>query len=444
MRLFFIFNFFILLNFNFFNFAFADNLPFKINYFKTPEGLSVEFVHEDQQPILIMELGFYAGSAYDGAQYGLAELVAKSIGQETSLKTGDQLALDFDNSGAELSANVDRDMAMLIMHTQTQPDLLQAGVSTLITAVTDLASSDKVLEQVKQNQIQRIEIGQAHPLQIAEDALMADLFAGTPYEHSVHGTADSLNNINPNDISNFYRQYYVDQNGVMVMVGDISLAQAQEIAHGFSQALPEGQKAVPIAPNNFANMPAPLNTTIHIDYPSKQAVIIMGQRALSKTSPQNLALLTASSILGGASMGSVLYQKLKEQQFLADNTSADLNTWAGSGVLSLLAETSPQNMQAVESIMNQSIADLAQNGPSQIDLEQAQNYLTGSFQLSFSSDQELADVLITLLAYGLPENYLDNRAQNLLLLTPSDISGALAQLQQNNNPWVTVTVGGEA
>lgn len=432
-----------------FNHAFAEvshNLPFAIHSFKTPEGLSVQFVHEASIPIVVLELGFHAGSSYDSDQWGLADFVAQSIGKETNTESGDQLAWDLDNSGAEIAGSVDRDLAVFTMHSQVQPALLNPAIHTLVQIISQMTTSNKIFNQITQNQIQNIKISLSQPLEIAENALMANLFSGTSYAHSIHGTLDRLNTIAPGDVMDFYHEYYVDQNGYLVIVGDIDLAEAQTIASEFSSALPSGRKASMPELNSLFN-PAPVlnnanGNNIHIDFPSKQTVILMGQRSMGKTDPLNLPLLTGLTVLAGPTMESVLYNNLKVGQNLVYNISADMNTWSGAGVLSILTETDNQNAQAVESGINQAIGNLLQSGPSQTDLEHARNYLAGSFQLGFSSDQNLADMLLTMMAYGFPENYLNKRAQDLLLLAPSNIAQAFTHIAQNNNPWVTVTVGG--
>jgi len=469
MRIFvkFLINFFIFvfLNIFYFNVCFATdlssspslpnltNLPFNIHSFQTPEGLSVQFVHEDSIPIVVFELGFRAGSSYDRDQWGLADLVAKSIGQETDTESGDQLAVDLDNSGAEITSAVDRDLSIFTMRSQVQPALLNPAVSTLVQLISQMATSDKVLAHVKQNQIQKIQIDSTQPLEIAENALMANLFSGTSYAHSVHGNLTSVNTIGEGDLMNFYHQYYVDKNADLVIVGDISLAQAQNIASQFSSALPSGQKAVIPALNSLFNPPISINSNnstssnssnIHIAFPSKQTVILMGQRSLSKTDPLNLALLTGLTVLAGPTMESVLYNNLRVDQGLVYDISSDANTWSGAGEISILAQADNINAQAVESEINQAIGSLTQSGPAQGDLAHARSYLAGSFQLGFSSDKNLADMLLTLMAYGFPENYLNQRAQDLLSLAPSDISQAFSHIAQNNNPWVTITVGGDA
>ncbi len=447
---------FLFLNIIFLNFSFASDsthLPFNIHRFQTPEGLSVQFVHEDSIPIVVLELGFHAGSSYDGDQWGLADLVAKSMGQETNTESGDQIAVDLDNSGAEITSAVDRDLSIFTMRSQVEPALLNPSVNTFVQLISQMATSDKVFAYLKQNQIQKIQVDHMQPLEIAENALMANLFAGTPYAHSVHGDLASLNSIGEGDLMNFYHQYYVDKNADLVIVGDISLAEAQAMASQFSKALPSGQKAAIPGLNSLFNPPISSNSAgfnnsnnsnIHIAYPSKQVVILIGQRSLSKTDPLALPLLTGLTVLAGPTMESVLYNNLRVDQGLVSNISSDVNTWSGAGEISILAQSDKADVQAVEGEINQAIGSLTQNGPAQSDLAYARSYLSGSFQLGFSSDKNLADMLLTLMAYDFPQNYLNQRAQDLLSLAPLDIARAFSHIAQNNNPWVTITVGGEA
>ena len=416
----------------------SASLPFTIQRFVTSEGLAVAFVHEGSIPMVVMNLGFHAGSGYDAGSDGLAQLVAKCLGEATSVQNGNQIAESLDASGAEFSVQVDPDLSVITMHSQSDAADLNAAVSALIPVISDLNISPDALNRVAERDLQALELSHGQASSIAEDALMQALFADTPYGHSVLGTKDSISAINLDQVMQFYHRYYVDQNGVLILVGDIDFSTARAIANQFSKALPSGQPA----PLLVVQPHAPRQTEINIAYPSKQTTILMGEITRPKVDPLNLALETGSTILAGPTMESLLYSSLR-QKGLVYSVNSSLNTMNASGFLSIMAQTKNESADMVILEMQEALQGLVNNGPMQSDLENARSFLMGSFQLGYASDENVADLLMGLVAYGYPANYFEKRAQNILLLSSSDITKAFGAVSQSNNGlWVTVKVGG--
>ncbi len=426
--------------FVFFNPMAMADLPFTVQHFETPEGLSVDFVHEDSIPIVVMELGFHAGSGYDRSNPGLANLVAHSLGEATSHQNGNQIAESLDATGAELSVNVDPDLTVLTMHSQSDPIDLNAAVGALVPVVSDLNISQDILNREQQSQIQALEISHSQPDQLARQTLMQILFAGTPYEFSILGKEDSVSAITTQNVMDFYHQYYQDQNGVFVIVGNIDLVTAKAVAESFSQAFPSGQ----LAPALVVKPNPPAMQKVHVYFPSKQTTILIGQVAMAKKNPLNLGLLAGSIILGGPTLKSLLFDSTRQQglEGLTYLASSSLDTYGGAGVFSILAQTQSDAANAVQNQVETIFQNLVTQGPADNNLSNARSFLVGNLILKYSSDQSLADLLLMLKAYGYPENYLDQISQNLLLLTPTDVTNALQKLTQNG-PQVIVTVGGD-
>lgn len=420
-------------------YAGTGNLPVAVQYFETNESLPVAFVHEDSIPIVVMELGFHAGSGYDGAYPGLANLVAHCLGEGTPNRDGNQIAESLDSTGAELSVRVTPDLSLITMHSQSDPIDLNAALSSLVPAVAHLTISQEVLNQEQDKQFEALQLAQEDPEFLAQSALMRILFAETPYQYPVLGTANGIQAISLQNVQDFYQKYYQDQNGFLVIVGKIDLSAAKAVAETFSQALPMGSPA----PALVVNLKTPNVTQVHIPFHSKQSMVWIGQVGLPAKNSQELALLLGNIILGGPTLESLLFNASKSE---SNNgfylTGAGYKGYQASGLFWMKAQTEPNNLQNLISTMQTLFSNLSQQGPASQDFQNAKNFLTGSFQLEFASDQSVADLLVYLMAYGYPTDYLSLQSQNLLLLTQSDVKTALQKIN-TLGPSVVVTVGGE-
>ena len=86
-------------------------------------------------------------------------------------------------------------------------------------------------------------------LEKAEEALFPDTH---PYHHSVIGSMTDLSAASVSDVQNFFKTYYAPNNAVLVIAGDIDVAQAKTMVQKYFGPIPRG----PVAPK-LANMTLP-------------------------------------------------------------------------------------------------------------------------------------------------------------------------------------------
>ena len=417
----------------------ASTVPFQIYRFNTAEGMPVIFIPVHDIPILVAKLGFYAGSGYDpiGA-FGLADFVAHGIGAAM----GDQIAEQLDSSGAMIQANVSPDLSVLTMHALTDPEDLNNALSTFVPMVTALNFSESNFQFLKQEQLAEIGLKNKNPVYLAETALKSDLFNGTPYAHPVIGDVASVGGLTQSMCLNFYQNYYVVQNAFLVLVGDINLDQAHVWANAFSSHLPNGARAsgLLIQPGSIQRR------LIHIDFNSDQTTVLMGARAYAAKDPKNPALLAGMTMIAGPTMDSILFHRLR-QLSLVDGLRGIVQPDEFSGWTGLLAQTQSQNVdvviQTMQSTLDAVSSGTLDTGAGHSVFENARNFLIGNFSLSYGSDEKLADLMKSLLAYQFQSDYIQNRPQDFLLLTQKAVQTTFESLENNNNnnSWVTVTVG---
>jgi len=86
-------------------------------------------------------------------------------------------------------------------------------------------------------------------LEKAEEALFPEAH---PYHHSVIGSMADLSAASVSDVQNFFKTYYAPNNAVLVIAGDIDVAQAKTMVQKYFAPIPRG----PVAPK-LANMTLP-------------------------------------------------------------------------------------------------------------------------------------------------------------------------------------------
>ncbi len=98
------------------------------------------------------------------------------------------------------------------------------------------------LEVVKEERRLRVEDAPRAQLYEAANAIA---FAAAPYRRPIIGWMSDLDALTPNDVRNFYRQWYVPANAAVVIAGDVDMAQVRAMAERIYGALPAGN-ATPV------------------------------------------------------------------------------------------------------------------------------------------------------------------------------------------------------
>ena len=150
---------------------------------------------------------------------------------------------------------------------------------------------------------------------MAQKAFQRALFGDTPYGHPAEGTEDSVRKLTRADVQDFFARYYGPQRAAVVVVGDISAAEARERFGRVLAATGTAARAPPfVYPPLSAAPPA---RRVRIDRPVTQASIVLGSLGIARDNPDYETLAVMNYILGGGGFSSRLMDNIRTQGGLA-------------------------------------------------------------------------------------------------------------------------------
>ncbi|NNM58405.1 MAG: insulinase family protein [Legionellales bacterium] len=407
-----------------------------IQHWQTQNGASVYFVPEHQLPILDIEVLFNAGSAQEGANFGLANFTNSMIGQGARDLTADQIANRFDSLGAQFAASSGRDMAQISLRSLTEPTVLDQSLQTFTQVITQPNFATNSFGRVKNQLLQALLQEQQTPSDIADNAFYSAVYGNYPYGHSPLGTSAKIKRFTPNSLIAFYRKFYVGSNATVSIVGDISQEQAVNIAKQIVGGLPTGTSAPSLTNATYA----PKEKNITIPYPSTQTFIRIGQLGISRTDPNYFPLYVGNYVLGGGVLVSRLFKEVRDQRGLTYNVTSYFIPMKTDGpfIASLQSRTS-KSTEAIQ-VTQQVIQSFIDKGPTQAELDAAKQNIIGGFPLLLNSNAGIVDLVAMLGFYKLPLNYLDTYRTNIAAVTQSQIKEAFSKQLDPKN-MVVVAVG---
>lgn len=414
----------------------ANSLFQTAKYATTKNGMRWAYIKIDHLPIVDIRLAFHAGSAYDGEHDGLAKLSASLIGNGTTELDADQVASQFDALGAQMSNRVGRDLTIFSLRTLSAPAVLKQAVPLFVNSIVHLSLMPHDFTRLQNDQLQVIALAGQNPQTLAFKTLFESLFAGSPYAHAVSGSPASVSAITMGDVHQFYQKYYVAKNADLDIVGDISYYNAAKLAEQISRYLKIGQRANAIV----VHAKTPLRTVIHVPFPGKQSTILVARLGLSKLNKNRLKLGVLAQILGGSGEKSLLSKALREDNGLVYHVEASNLALASGGIFYAFAQTANSNTQKALTMMGETMNKMSVHGVSASKLKRAQDYISGSFPLAFTTNASIANMLLSLLAFDYPKNYLSTYVQKIKKLTPGNISGVFENII-HSEPRIIIIVG---
>ena len=244
-----------------------------------------------------------------------------------------------------------------------------------------------------------------------------------PYGLPNTGTPESLSAITVDDLRAFHKTWFVPNNTILGIVGDITTADAlaaAEKAFGDWQPgeLPTADHPAP---------PPPTRRLVVINKPDAvQTEVRVGHVALPRTHPDYLAFDLALKILGGEGANR-LHQVLRSDRGLTYGASADLTSLRESGDFAAETDTRSDATGEVLRLIVDEIARLQREPVSQRELRSAQDYLAGKFPLTIETPGAIATQVLDVLFYGLPLGDIETYRVRVNAITPDDIQRVARQ-----------------
>ncbi|MDX1335661.1 MAG: pitrilysin family protein, partial [Gammaproteobacteria bacterium] len=409
-----------------------------IEHWKTPKGLKVYYLESHEIPMLDIRLVFDAGSARDGEQSGLSSLTNGELFSGTSKRDLETVARELDDVGAEYGAGSLRDMAWLELRSLSRPESLDPALEVFLDVIADPQFPRNDFERSRKQRLVALKAEEQSPSSVASKAYYRAVYGDHPYASPVSGTLESVKKIGRKNLKKFFETYYVANNAVLVIVGDMDRKQAEKLALRFDTALKAGEKA-PALPEV---KPLEKAVNIRMPFPSEQAHIYIGQPGMSRTDPDYFQLYVGNHVLGGSGFTSRLMKQVRSDRGLAYSVYSYFMPMRAQGPFLAGLQTRVDQADMAVDLVYETLATYRKEGPTDKELMASKRNITGGFPLRIASNGDLVEYLAVIGFYDLPLDYLDTFVAKVEAIDQKAILDAY-QRRLDPDRMVTVVVGGE-
>ena len=406
----------------------------KIQRLISPGGIEAWFVQDATVPLIAMEYAFGGGATQDPADKpGVGSMVASLIDEGSGDLDSKTFHERLDRRAIELSFSSARDyfrgsLRKLKDNKEEAFDLLRMS---LTSAHFDSADVERIRAQI----VSGLRRDTSNPGSLSSRKFLEVAFGDHPYGRLAGGTLESVPKIDVADMKDYVRRVLAKDTLRIAVVGDVDAATLGKLLDQTFGGLPAKAALTPV-PDVEAAKP-PQRAFIPLDVP--QTVVVFGGPGFRRADPNFMAAYIVNHILGGGGLSSRLYKEVREKRGLAYSVSESLLWMDHSAVF--VGNTGTRADRAGETVeaIDKEIRRMAEDGPTQQELDEAKSYLKGSQMLALDTSSKLASALLQYQLDKLPIDYIEKRNAIVDAVTLDDAKKAAQRLWGQG--LLTVIVG---
>ena len=300
---------------------------------------------------------------------------------------------------------------------------------------TALANQQDVVRNERRQRIEN------QPYGIVDEAIFHALFpAGHPYRPAIMGSHEDIQAAKLADVRDFFKRYYRPNNATLVIAGDFDSANAKRLVQRYFGTFRRGPEVTPPA---VVTPPITSERRLTVTDQIELERIDLAWLTPPKFKPGDAELTIAAYILGGGK-SSRLYNKLVYELQLAQEVSAEQDSYALASVFEVEALARQGHTAAeLQPIIDVELDRLATEGPTQAEVDRARNQIERALYASLQRVGGRADLLNSYNQYTGDPGYLPEDIERYARVTPAEVQRSVREQLSKNARVVVLAVRGE-
>jgi zinc protease len=400
-------------------------------------GARVILLERHTTPIVNVTLAVDAGASSDNAaKAGLSGLTLDLMDEGTRTRDALRMEQELDALGARLNTANGLDMSFVRL--QATADNLRPSLAIMAdTALNPSFPADR-FETQKKRRIAQIEQEKANPVATAQRVLPALIYgSGHAYGKPASGFTRSLESLTREDLVKWHADWFRPGSATIVVAGDTTM---DKVLPALEQTF--GSWKAGKAPAK--NLPAVARTQgkkiYLIDKPdATQSVIIAAHVSETSGQPEDLAAEPVFTNFGGIAT-SRLNRNLRLDKHWSYGTSGSISGARGQRTFVVLAPVQTDKTKESMAEVLREIKDIAGDRPIKGDeFASIMRNMTSRLPGRFETLSSLENAAVSLVNFGLPDDYWSNYAGRMRGLTESQLDGAARKfIRPNEVIWIVV------
>ncbi len=345
---------------------------------------------------------------------GVAYLTGALIDQGTRSRTDEEIAEVLETAGGSIVGAA----SSISAHIAGRDS--QVLIDVLCEMLVEPTYPKARFERQRQRVIDRLLVDLDEPRVQGEQLFRKLVYGNHWLGRPPTGTIASLKRVTRADLAAFHRSAWVAARTVIAVCGDV---EPEKVRARFEQRLSNWRSGSDIATTPPVLPPvAPRAAAFRAE--RAQVHVHLGHLGIRRNDPDYVALVVLDHVLGtGPGFTNRISKKLRDEQGLAYSVNAAIHSSAGilPGTFAAYIGTSPQHVATALAGFCSEIRRVQEELVSAEELRVAQEYLVGSFVLSFQRASRRASYLINAERHQLPPDNLARLPREFAAVSAEDL-----------------------
>ena len=399
----------------------------------SPGGIKAWLVENNTIPLIAMQFSFEGGSTSDpvgkeGTAHFITGMMDEGAGDLDSAAfqaRRDELAvrISFDNGVDQFEGSL-----------QTLSKNRVEAFTLLKKVLTAPQFEKEAMERVRQQFLLSAKDDERDPEKIASRAWMKLAFGDQLYARQSNGTPESIAATTPDDLRAMHKLLFSRKGLKVAVVGDIDAATLATSLDEIFGGLPDTEPPQAVSTVTLAKGPV----VKIIDHDIPQSIIVFGHEGILRSDPDFIPAFVMNQILGGGGYASRLTTEVREKRGLTYGVGFGLSPMDHVGLY--VGSLGTRNEKAGEAlaVVKETMKKMADEGPTQAELDDVKTYLTGSYALRFDTNDKIAGQLLGIQQQNLGIDYINKRNGWVEAVTLDQVKAQAKRLVDSERLIVTV------
>lgn len=308
---------------------------------------------------------------------GISHFIEHMLFKGTKNRSSREIASTIDNLGGQINAFTSKECTCF--YVKLLDEHIGIGVDLLSDMMLNSLFDKDEIDKERQVILEELKMYEDSPDDLVYDLLIENIYKTDGLGMNIIGTKESLNNINRENILEYFNKYYVASNCVISMSGNFKFEEMTKLIEEKFDNLPQGDIEVEVTTPEFH----PCFIARNKD--TEQVNLAMSLKAIPLEDREDAYALSIVNNIFGGSISSRLFQNIRENRGLVYSIYSAPSLYRKSGELGIYASMSNENLKNVYNLVLEEIENLRLNGLTDQEIKESKEQLKGSYILGLES-----------------------------------------------------------
>lgn len=315
-------------------------------------GATVLIKEDHSAPVVAIQIWVGTGAVDEGARLGagLSHFVEHMIFKGTPTRKPGDISREINEAGGEINAYTAQDRT--VFYCTLPSSRWQVGWDVLSDAVMNASFPEDEWQRERDVILREMAMNRDDPSRVAANLLWATAYRVHPYRVPIIGYEDVFKAMTRDDLLAFFRENYVPDNMIVVVVGDIRTSEVEAAVRERFAGFQRRPRATPVRPAEPAQLAPRIERKTGTYELSR---LHMAFHTVALHHPDAPALDVLATITG-AGRSSRLVRTIKEERCLAHDISAWSVTLKDPGLFGISATFEPDKESELLAAISNEVA----------------------------------------------------------------------------------------